>query len=77
MSDNLTPQPQSISSSQETAEQVSDLQIREITHNLEKFKQVLLYVLYKVGERKNVGKTVCISYCISLILIITKSMKRI
>jgi len=58
MSDNLTPQPQSISSSQETAEQASDLQIREITHNLEKFKQVLLYVLDKVGEKKNVGETV-------------------
>lgn len=36
----------------------SDLQIRVTSKNLEKFKQVLLYVLGKVGSKPNVGETV-------------------
>jgi len=36
----------------------SDLQIRVTEKNLEKFKQVLLYVLNKVGAKPNVGETV-------------------
>ena len=35
-----------------------DLQIRVTSKNLEKFKQVLLYVLGKVGGKPNVGETV-------------------
>ncbi|MFH0853234.1 MAG: type II toxin-antitoxin system antitoxin SocA domain-containing protein [bacterium] len=35
-----------------------DLQIRVTEKNLEKFKQVLLYVLNKVGGKPNVGETV-------------------
>lgn len=34
------------------------LQIRVTSKNLEKFKQVLLYVLGKVGSRPNIGETV-------------------
>jgi transcriptional regulator with XRE-family HTH domain len=36
----------------------SDLQIRVTGKDLEKFKQVLLYILNKVGGRPNVGETV-------------------
>ena len=36
----------------------NDLQIRITKKNLDKFKQVLLYVLGKVGSRPNVGETV-------------------
>ncbi|MCX6761057.1 MAG: DUF4065 domain-containing protein [Candidatus Nealsonbacteria bacterium] len=36
----------------------SDLKIRVTRKNLEKFKQVLLYVLTKVGGKSNVGETV-------------------
>jgi len=36
----------------------SSLQIRVTEKNLEKFKQVLLYVLGKVGSKANVGETV-------------------
>jgi len=36
----------------------SDLQIRVTSKNLDKFKQVLLYVLGKVGSKPNVGETV-------------------
>ena len=36
----------------------SDLRIRVTSKNLEKFKQVLLYILGKVGGRPNVGETV-------------------
>jgi transcriptional regulator with XRE-family HTH domain len=36
----------------------SDTQIRVTKKNLEKFKQVLLYVLGKVGSKPNVGETV-------------------
>lgn len=36
----------------------SDLQIRVTRKNLQKFKQVLLYVLGKVGSKPNVGETV-------------------
>ncbi len=35
-----------------------DLQIRVTSRNLEKFRQVLLYVLGKVGSKPNVGETV-------------------
>jgi len=35
----------------------SDLQIRVTKKNLEKFKQVLLYVLGKVGSKPNIGET--------------------
>src|SRR3990167_8745510 len=37
---------------------VQDLQIRVTQKNLNKFKQVLLYVLEKVGGKPNVGETV-------------------
>ncbi len=39
-------------------EKPDDLQIRVTEQNLEKFKQVLLYVLNKVGSKPNVGETV-------------------
>ena len=39
-------------------ENSDDLQIRVTEQNLEKFKQVLLYVLNKVGSKPNVGETV-------------------
>jgi hypothetical protein len=35
-----------------------DLQIRVTQKNLNKFKQVLLYILEKVGSKPNVGETV-------------------
>ncbi len=38
--------------------QAEDLQIRITQRNLNKFKQVLLYVLEKVGSKPNVGETV-------------------
>ena len=40
------------------SEKPSDLQIRVTRKNLEKFKQVLLYILGKVGSKPNVGETV-------------------
>jgi len=36
----------------------SDVQIRVTKKNLEKFKQVLLYILGKIGSKPNVGETV-------------------
>src|SRR3990172_5797609 len=36
----------------------SDIQIRITQENLDKFKQVLLYILEKVGSKPNVGETV-------------------
>ena len=42
----------------EATPQSSDLQIRVTQKNLDKFKQVLLYVLNKVGGKPNVGETV-------------------
>lgn len=42
----------------ETAKKSEDLQIRVTEKNLDKFKQVLLYVLNKVGGKPNVGETV-------------------
>jgi len=36
----------------------SDLEIRVTKKNLEKFKQVLLYILGKVGSKPNIGETV-------------------
>ena len=42
----------------EATPQSSDLQIRVTTENRDKFKQVLLYVLNKVGGKPNVGETV-------------------
>ncbi len=41
-----------------TSNKPSDFQIRVTKKNLEKFKQVLLYVLGKVGSKPNVGETV-------------------
>ena len=41
-----------------TTSQSSDIQIRVTQKNLDKFKQVLLYVLNKVGGKPNVGETV-------------------
>jgi len=40
------------------SEKPSDVQIRVTRKNLEKFKQVLLYILGKVGSKPNVGETV-------------------
>lgn len=42
----------------ESVKKSEDLQIRVTEKNLEKFKQVLLYVLNKVGGKPNVGETV-------------------
>ncbi|KKT91495.1 MAG: hypothetical protein UW93_C0006G0046 [Parcubacteria group bacterium GW2011_GWC1_45_13] len=42
----------------ESAKKSDDLQIRVTEKNLDKFKQVLLYVLGKVGSKPNVGETV-------------------
>ena len=39
-------------------EKTNDLQIRVTAKNLEKFRQVLLYVLNKIGGKPNVGETV-------------------
>ncbi len=41
-----------------SAKKSNDLQIRVTKKNLDKFKQVLLYVLGKVGGKPNVGETV-------------------
>lgn len=43
---------------EEKSEPVPDLNVRVMRKNLEKFKQVLLYVLGKVGGKPNVGETV-------------------
>ena len=43
---------------QEAAGSKDDLQIRVTRKDLDKFKQVLLYVLTKVGAKPNVGETV-------------------
>lgn len=42
----------------ERAKGADDLQIRTVEKNLAKFKQVVLYVLNKVGEKPNFGETV-------------------
>ena len=42
----------------ESTKKSGDLQIRVSEKNLDKFKQVLLYVLNKVGGKPNVGETV-------------------
>lgn len=42
----------------DTTKKQNDMQIRVTEKNLEKFKQVLLYVLSKVGGKPNVGETV-------------------
>ena len=43
---------------QEAAGSEDDLQIRVTSKDLDKFKQVLLYVLTKVGAKPNIGETV-------------------
>lgn len=48
----------SAASDRECANGADDVQIRTVEKNLDKFKQVVLYVLNKVGEKPNVGKTV-------------------
>lgn len=42
----------------EPAEQPDELQIRITEKNLDKFRQILLYILNKVGSKPNVGETV-------------------
>lgn len=42
----------------ESVKRTHDLQIRVTEKNLDKFKQVLLYVLNKVGGKPNIGETV-------------------
>lgn len=42
----------------ERAKGADDLQIRSVEKNLAKFKQVVLYVLNKIGEKPNFGETV-------------------
>ena len=42
----------------ERAKEADDLQIRTVEKDLAKFKQVVLYVLNKVGEKPNFGETV-------------------
>ena len=48
----------SVALDRECANRADDLQIRTVEKNPDKFKQVVLYVLSKVGEKPNVGKTV-------------------
>jgi transcriptional regulator with XRE-family HTH domain len=48
----------SVAIEKESVEKPEDLQIRVTKKNLDKFKQVLLYVLNKVGGKPNVGETV-------------------
>src|SRR3989338_4207420 len=48
----------SVTIEKESAKKSDDLQIRVTEKNLDKFKQVLLYVLGKVGSKPNVGETV-------------------
>ena len=48
----------SVTIEKEPAKKSEDLQIRVTEKNLDKFKQVLLYVLNKVGGKPNVGETV-------------------
>jgi len=48
----------SITIEKKSAKKSDDLQIRVTEKNLDKFKQVLLYVLGKVGSKPNVGETV-------------------
>ena len=43
--------------------------------NLKKFKEVLLYVLSKVGGKSNVGEAVILNFFTSLILIFTKNLR--
>lgn len=47
-----------IEQKKKTASKSTDLQIRVTEKNLEKFKQVLLYILGMVGGKPNVGETV-------------------
>lgn len=42
----------------EPPKQSEDIQIRVTQKNLEKFRQVLLYILNKVGSKPNIGETV-------------------
>lgn len=49
---------QTVRISKRTASKSAHLQIRVTQKNLNKFKQVLLYVLSKVGGKPNVGETV-------------------
>ncbi len=48
----------SVTIEKESAKESEDLQIRITEKNLDKFKQVLLYVLNKAGGKPNVGETV-------------------
>ena len=48
----------SVTLEKELVKKSDDLQIRVTKKNLDKFKQVLLYVLGKVGSKPNVGETV-------------------
>lgn len=48
----------SASIDKECANGADDVQIRTVEKNLDKFKQVVLYVLNEVGEKPNVGETV-------------------
>lgn len=58
--DNKMPSPQTynIITSEKIAKEKSDIRIDIPVENIEKFKQVLLYVLKKVGAKPNVGQTV-------------------
>ena len=49
---------QTVKLSKRPAHKTSNLQIRVAHKNLETFKEVLLYVLIKVGGKPNVGETV-------------------
>ena len=48
----------SVTIEKKPAKKSEDLQIRVTEKNLDKFKQVLLYILNKVGGKPNVGETV-------------------
>ncbi len=48
----------SVTIEKESVKRLNDLQIRVTKKDLNKFKQVLLYVLNKVGGKPNVGETV-------------------
>jgi transcriptional regulator with XRE-family HTH domain len=58
LAENATMHSVTIEQKKKGSDKPSNLQIRVTEKNLEKFKQVLLYVLGKVGSKPNVGETV-------------------
>ena len=59
----------------ELKEKKTEIRIDVPLKNIKKLKEVLLYILSKIGSKPNVGETVYINFYILLILTITKNMK--